>query len=136
MRIAHETPDRLTLESRPWVLGSVLALVILLMAAISLSTIGQNLWLGLGMALGAGLFGLCFVVFVRRVIVILDRPAGALVIRTASLTGQRNAASPSPPCARRWSKPRSAAPTGRAAGTSSVSRTTAPSSTPTKAPCP
>jgi hypothetical protein len=88
MRIAEETPVRLTLESRPWVLGSVLALVILLMLAIALATVAQNGWLALGMALGAGLFGICFVVFVRRVIVIFDRAAGAVVIRSASLLGQ------------------------------------------------
>jgi hypothetical protein len=88
MKIAEETPDRLTLESKPWVLGSVLALVILVMLAIALATVAENAWLALGMALGAGLFGICFVVFVRRVIVIFDRPAGAVVIRSASLLGQ------------------------------------------------
>jgi hypothetical protein len=88
MRIANETPDRLTLEARPWVLGSILVIVILFMTLIALLTIRENIWLGLGMALGAGLFGLCFVVFVQRVIVIFDRPAGAVVIRTASLMGQ------------------------------------------------
>jgi hypothetical protein len=88
MKVAEETPHRLTLESRPWVLGSILALVILLMLAIALATVRENIWLGLGMALGAGLFGVCFVVFVRRVIVIFDRPASAVVIRSASLLGQ------------------------------------------------
>jgi hypothetical protein len=88
MKIAEDTPDRLTLESRPWVLGSVLALVILLMLAIALASLAESLWLAFGMTLGAGLFGVCFVAFVRRVIVIFDRTAGAVVIRTASLLGQ------------------------------------------------
>ena len=126
MRIAHETPDRLTLESRPWVLGSVLALVILLMAAISLSTIGQNLWLGLGMALGAGLFGLCFVVFVRRVIVILDRPAGALVIRTASLTGQEERSLPLSALRKAVVETSISRSTRSGGGTSSINRTYRP----------
>jgi hypothetical protein len=88
MRIAEETPDRLTLESRPWVLGAVLIAVILLMLWIAWATFGDEPWLGIGMVLGAGLFGVAFVAFVRRVIVIFDRKAGAVVIRTASLMGQ------------------------------------------------
>ncbi|MCX7288686.1 MAG: hypothetical protein NTW20_14330 [Rhodobacterales bacterium] len=94
MRIVEETPDRLTLEDRPWVLGTVLAIVILVMALIALLTVAENIWLGLGMALGAALFGAAFVAFVRRVIVIFDRRAGAVVIRTASLTGQTEATHP------------------------------------------
>jgi hypothetical protein len=96
MRIAEDLPERLTLEARPWALGSVLVAAILLFCALSLFTVGQNLWLGLGMALGAALFGLAFVVFVRRIIVIFDRPAQAVVIRTASLLGQTEVTHPLP----------------------------------------
>jgi hypothetical protein len=88
MRISDETPDRLTLESRPWVLGSVLIGVILVMVTVALSNLRAEPWLALGMFLGVCLIGVAFVVFVRRVIVIFDRKAGAVVIRTASLMGQ------------------------------------------------
>lgn len=88
MRVAEDRPDRLTLEARPWVLGSVLAGVILLFCAIALATFKENVWLGFGMLLGAALFGAAFLAFVRRVIVIFDRTAGAVVIRTASVLGQ------------------------------------------------
>jgi hypothetical protein len=88
MRLADETPDRLMLESRPWLLGSVLIMVITLMLVVAWATLGSEPWLALGMVLGAGLFGVAFVAFVRRVIVIFDRSAGAVVIRTASLLGQ------------------------------------------------
>jgi hypothetical protein len=88
MRIVEATQDRLTLDERPWVLGGILIAVILFMLFLALATFADAPWLGLGMALGAGLFGLCFVIFVRRVIVIFDRPAGAVVIRSASLLGQ------------------------------------------------
>lgn len=88
MRIVDTTPARLTLEARPWVLGTFLILVILLMLLISLITFAVNAWLGAGMLMGAALFGVMFVAFVRRVIVIFDRAAGAVVIRTASLMGQ------------------------------------------------
>jgi hypothetical protein len=88
MRIAEETPDRLTLESRPWLLGSFLILVIMVMLFVAWVTFAVEPWLGIGMSLGACLFGVAFVAFVRRVIVIFDRAVGAVVIRTASLLGQ------------------------------------------------
>lgn len=88
MRIAETTPDRLTLESRPWVLGSALIVAILIFLGVALATFAAEPWLGLGMALGAALIAVMFVVFVRRVIVIFDRPAGGVVIRTATLLGQ------------------------------------------------
>ena len=88
MRLVAETPDRLTLESRPWLLGAILITVIMLMLLVAWATFGTEPWLGVGMVLGAGLFGVAFVVFVRRTIVIFDRGAGAVVIRTASLLGQ------------------------------------------------
>jgi hypothetical protein len=88
MRLATETPDRLTIESRPWVLGSVLVVLIMVMLLVAWTAVGTEPWLGIGMLLGAGLFGVAFVAFVRRVIVIFDRTAGAVVIRTASLMEQ------------------------------------------------
>ena len=88
MRISEDRPDRLTLESRPWILGSVLIGFILIMVAVALLNLRAEPWLAFGMFLGICLLGICFVVFVRRVIVIFDRQAGAVVIRTASLMGQ------------------------------------------------
>ena len=88
MRMAETTTDRLTLESRPWVLGIFLVIGIMAMLAVAAFGFTVDLWLGLGMMLGAALLGVMFVVFVRRVIVIFDRPARAVVIRTASLLGQ------------------------------------------------
>jgi hypothetical protein len=91
MQIVEDTPDRLTMEDRPWVLGAGLAIAILLMVVIALQTVAENIWLGLGMTLVAALFGVAFVAFVRRVIVIFDRKAAAVVIRTKSLLGQTEA---------------------------------------------
>jgi hypothetical protein len=88
MRIRQDTPDRLVLEDRPWFLGSILAIVILVLTFLALVLGADSLWRGLGLGLGAALFGVVFVIFVRRVIVIFDRTAGAMVIRTASLLGQ------------------------------------------------
>ena len=94
MRIAEETPDRLTLEEKPWVIGGVLAFLIVVLLLIALLNLGSNNWLALGMTLAAALLGGAFVAFVRRVIVIFDRTAGAVVIRTASVMGQTEATYP------------------------------------------
>lgn len=89
MKILEYRPDRLTLEERPWILGVILAVVILIFVLVALATVAENLWLGLGMVFGAAMFGLAFVIFVRRVIVIFDRGAGAVVIRSVSMLGQK-----------------------------------------------
>lgn len=88
MRILESSPRRLILEDRPWALGIVLTLAILLPLLLALATWRESLWLAFAMGLVASLFGIAFVAFVRRVIVIFDRDAGAVVIRTASLMGQ------------------------------------------------
>jgi hypothetical protein len=88
MWIKANTPDRLVLEDRPWLLGSILAFVIVFMAFLALVLGADALWRGVVFGLGAALFGGAFVAFVRRVIVILDRGAGAVVIRSVGLLGQ------------------------------------------------
>ncbi|WP_135448328.1 MULTISPECIES: hypothetical protein [Tabrizicola] len=88
MRIAEITPDRLTLDSRPWALGLILILAILFFLGVALFTLRDEPWLAFGMTLGAALMGVMFVIFVRRVLVIFDRPTGVVVIRTATLLGR------------------------------------------------
>ena len=88
MRIALSSPRRLILEDRPWVLGIILTLAILFPVLLALATWRDAPWLALAMGLVAVLFGAAFVAFVRRVIVIFDRDAGTVVIRSASLLGQ------------------------------------------------
>jgi hypothetical protein len=88
MRVIETSSDRLILRSRPWGLGGILIFVILLLLLIAWGTFQDEPWLGLiflAVALAAG--GL-FVLFVRQVVAILDRPAKAVVIRSASLLGQ------------------------------------------------
>lgn len=94
MQILEISPRRLTLEDRPWVLGIILAVVILFLLFLALATSGQSLWLTFAMLLMAALFGAAFVAFVRRVIVILDRDAGAVVIRSKGVLGQSEATHP------------------------------------------
>lgn len=88
MKLIQETPSRLMLEARPWVLGSALIIGIVAFLALALALWSVTAWLTLGLGLAAILLAVCFVVFVQRVIVIFDRPAAAVVIRTRSLMGQ------------------------------------------------
>lgn len=88
MKVIEDTPDRLVLEDRPWLLGSVLIIGILIFLALAMGTYDVTIWLGIGFGLAALLLAVCFVAFVRRVLVLFDRSAGALVIRTRSLMGQ------------------------------------------------
>ncbi|CAN1557163.1 hypothetical protein MCELHM10_02452 [Paracoccaceae bacterium] len=88
MRITLSTPHRLILEDRPWVLGIILTLAILFPLLLALATWRDAPWLAFAMGLVAAMFGAAFVAFVRRVIVILDRDAGTVVILFASLLGQ------------------------------------------------
>lgn len=87
MQVTQETPARLVLEERPWMLGAVLILGIVILLALSMLLFNESAWLTLGFGLAALLLAFCFVVFVQRAIVIFDRAAKALVIRTRSLMG-------------------------------------------------
>lgn len=88
MQVTLDTPARLVLEEKPWLLGAILIVGILVLLALAMGLWRESLWLGLGFGLAAGLLAICFVIFVRRVLVIFDRAAGVLVIRSRSLTGQ------------------------------------------------
>ena len=87
MKLIEETPARLVVEDRPWIIGTALTLGILLCLALAMGLFRESGWLTLGFGLASLLLVVLFVVFVRRVIVIFDRDAQALVIRTRSLTG-------------------------------------------------
>ena len=87
MKLIEETPARLVVEDRPWIIGTALTLGILLCLALAMGLFRESGWLTLGFGLASLLLAVLFVVFVRRVIVIFDRDAQALVIRTRGLTG-------------------------------------------------
>jgi hypothetical protein len=94
MNVKETTPERLTIESRPWLLGAVLIVVIVMLAGIALFMLSENAWVSLGLGGAAALIAVMFVIFVRRVLVIFDRAAGAVVIRTATLLGQKEQSLP------------------------------------------
>jgi len=126
MRIALSSPRRLILEDRPWVLGIVLTLAILFPLLLALATLRDAPWLAFAMGLVAVLFGAAFVAFVRRVIVIFDRDAGTVVIRTASLLGQTETTRALADISQAEVETvvnRSAGTSGRSSGTSETHRT-------------
>jgi hypothetical protein len=92
MKLIEDTPARLVVEDRPWIIGTALTLSILLCLALAMGLYRESGWLTLGFGLASLLLVVLFVVFVRRVIVIFDRDARALVIRTRSLTGDSKTA--------------------------------------------
>lgn len=88
MRIVEDSPDRLVIEDRPIILGTLFVVIVIFFVAAALWTVADAPAVAFGALLGAVLMGICFAVFVRRVFVIFDRAADALVIRTASVFGQ------------------------------------------------
>jgi hypothetical protein len=88
MRIRLETPQSLVLEDKPWLLGIVLSVVILGMLFFAFVSGRESLAAGFGLVFGAAIFGGAFVVFVRQTIVIFDREAAAVVIRSRGVLGQ------------------------------------------------
>lgn len=90
MKLRDATPERLTLEDRPWITGIMIGGFTLILVGLGLGFILQgDLTGGLLMAgVGGGLGFLAFWAFVRRTIVFLDRAARVVLIREASLFGQ------------------------------------------------
>ena len=86
MRIRQNTPDRLIIEDRPWLLGAVLIVFILAFVAAAFAAASEGKAVAalafLAIALGAGLV---FAFFVERVWLILDRPAGTIELRRRNL---------------------------------------------------
>lgn len=69
-------------------IGAILVIVILFLLFLALATWQESGWLAFATILMAAMFGGAFVIFVRRTIVIFDRDAGAVMIRSKSVLGQ------------------------------------------------
>ncbi len=84
------TPERLILRSRPWVLGIGLICAMLIFAAIALNKfLTADPDEGSKMLILFAAFAAAFAIFVRQEVVILDRAANAVVIRSATVIGAR-----------------------------------------------
>ena len=85
MKIAQNTPDTLILDDRPWFLGGLLVLLILIFAGFGINALLAGRLAGLLGLAGAALWGVALVVFVRRTTVIFDRPTGQITRHVNSL---------------------------------------------------
>lgn len=85
MKIAHNTPDQLILDDRPWLLGGLLVLLILIFAGFGLQALLAGRGAGLLGLAGAALWGVALVVFVRRTTVTFDRQSGQITRLVKSL---------------------------------------------------
>jgi hypothetical protein len=89
MRVTRNTPEQLIVEDTPWFIGVMLILFILVFVGAGLLAATDTLVGGLAFALiGGGLGASAFTVFVRRVMVILDADANALILRRSSVFGR------------------------------------------------
>lgn len=85
MKIARNTPDTLILDDRPWLLGGLLVLLILIFAGFGLNALFAGRSAGLLGLAGAAFWGVALVVFVRRTTVTFDRTTGQITRLVKSL---------------------------------------------------
>ncbi|MEX0284298.1 MAG: hypothetical protein AB3N23_06775 [Paracoccaceae bacterium] len=88
MKVTRNTPDQLILSNNPWVLGVILIVFILVFVGVGLTVFLQGDWFGLlFIIMGGGIGAATFCGLVRRVQVILNRPAGTITIQRRSVFG-------------------------------------------------
>lgn len=82
MKTTHNSPDKLILDYTPWIMGGIFATLILLSAGGAMYSLGTGETTGFFVGLGGVIFcGLFFVVFVRRVQLVLERTSGTATLR-------------------------------------------------------
>ncbi|MEP2717560.1 hypothetical protein [Pseudophaeobacter sp.] len=91
MRIIRDTPEQMIIANKPWLIGIMLTLFILVFigAGILVATGEEgDVWFGILFGgLGGGIGIAAFCAFVRRVQIIFDRPSGTITIRRQSVFG-------------------------------------------------
>lgn len=88
MKVIRKTPNQLIVEERPWVIGILLVIAMLVPIGIGLAMLFDGAWLGLMVVLSAA-FPLLFIfIFVRRVQVVFHRSEGWVEIRRQTLRDQ------------------------------------------------
>lgn len=86
MKVIRNTPDHLILEETPWILGIAMVGFILSFVGPGLFLVVSGDWMGLFFAgVGGGLGFMALAVFVQRIQLILDRRAGTLTLRHATI---------------------------------------------------
>jgi hypothetical protein len=89
MRIRENTPDRLVIEDRPILLAVLLSFFILIVAAGVVALAMDGRWAKAGLvAVFLPIVGAVLVLFVRRIILFMDRGADVVLLRAVTLSGQ------------------------------------------------
>ncbi|MFN3937283.1 MAG: hypothetical protein ACK4KW_06865 [Gemmobacter sp.] len=91
MRVRENTDHRLVLEDRPWLVGGIVVVFILLLAAFAMFSMSEGAWL-VAIVLAAGAIlggGLGLYLFVRRTEVEFDRDDNRVTIRTVTVVGDK-----------------------------------------------
>ncbi len=88
MKVTRNTADQLIVEERPWLIGLVLIVFVLVFTGVGISMIAAGEFWGLVFLAAAAAAFLFIRIFVRRVQVIFNRPQGWIEIRRRSMSGQ------------------------------------------------
>ena len=87
MKVIENTRDRLVVRSTPWIMGSVLALIIVVLSGVSLSAfLADDTEKAISSFITGPIFaGVAFALFVRRDELVLDSDTGTMEIRHATV---------------------------------------------------
>lgn len=86
--ITKNTPELFVAEERPWVTGVAIAAFILFFTGTGMLILAGGDWTGLvGLVVGLGIGGFLFVLFVRRVQLVMVRATGTAELRARSVFG-------------------------------------------------
>jgi len=97
MKVIRNTPNQLVVANKPWLIGTVLFLVILLFTSAGLKAATVEPLLGIPFGLFAGSTSVvCLFVFVRNVEVIFDRSRRQITIYKRSLCARSKETHPLP----------------------------------------
>ncbi|SMR70973.1 hypothetical protein SAMN04488030_0593 [Aliiroseovarius halocynthiae] len=89
MKILTNTPELLVLDHKPWLISLAMMAGMLIFLGVGITAITQGEWVfGLMFGgIGGSVWGICFLVFTKRVQIIFDTHAGQIVKRTRSFFG-------------------------------------------------
>lgn len=88
MKVTRNQPDQLIIEERPWFTGLVIGVLTLFFTAGGIFSVFEGELGGLVFFIGTALGALAFWAFVRRLMVIFDRPGNRVEIRRRWVGGR------------------------------------------------
>jgi hypothetical protein len=91
MKVIRNTPHQLILDSKPWLAGIIVIVVILVSLGVGLAAVldGEFIFGLVFMVAGGGIGGLCFAMIIRRNQLILDRSRNLIEMRRRTMFGMK-----------------------------------------------